>query len=72
MRRHQLLARLAAAVSLATLTACAAAPVAPPAAPAAEGPEGRCSRGDPVACRALGRAHLLGEGAALDVRLGAA
>lgn len=66
-------------------TACASAPVATPGSapasaavpvpvsvPGAAGAEGRCARGDAAACRALGRASLLGLGAARDDRLGAA
>jgi TPR repeat protein len=67
MRRSHLLALLTALSA-----ACATVGEAPPAVSAAEGPEARCTRGDPAACRMLGRAHLLGQGAAHDERLGAA
>ncbi|MBK9518613.1 MAG: sel1 repeat family protein [Anaeromyxobacter sp.] len=62
--------RLAACLSL--LSACATAPSGPPPRAAAETLESRCTLGYPVACRDLGRAHLLGQGAAPDDRLAAA
>jgi TPR repeat protein len=57
--------------------ACAAVAPAPDPGPGAgERAEDdlavRCARGYPVACRELGRAHLLGQGAAQDDRLAAA
>ncbi len=67
MRRRHLLACLSALAA-----ACATAPAGPPAATAFELPEARCSRGDPAACRVLGRAHLLGQGTSQDDRLAAA
>jgi TPR repeat protein len=68
MRRRHLLLALAALAA-----ACATAPDGPPAGGvAAMAPETRCARADPVACRALGRAHLLGQGAPHDDRLAAA
>ncbi len=60
------------ATALALLAAACATVPEVPSASLEDGPEGRCGRGDPAACRGLGRAHLLGQGAAHDERLGAA
>lgn len=69
MRRHHLIACLTA---LSAACATVGDAPAPSPAPAAEGAEARCARGDAAACRTLGRAHLLGQGAVRDDRLGAA
>jgi TPR repeat protein len=75
MHRRHLLATLAAiAAGCATPQAGPAStdPAAAPAPGLAPGSEARCGRADPVACRSLGRAHLLGQGAPRDDRLAAA
>ena len=85
MRRSHLLACLTAlAAACATVpaegpasappgagaAAAAAARAAP--GPSPDGLDGRCGRGDPAACRELGRAHLIGQAVAQDDRLAAA
>ena len=52
--------------------ACATTPSGPSTPSVAESAASRCELGFPVACRDLGRAHLLGEGVAQDDRLAAA
>jgi TPR repeat protein len=68
MHRNALASLAALALACATAPAIAPAPSTGPAPDA----EARCARGFPSACRDLGVAHLLGEGAIQDDRLGAA
>jgi TPR repeat protein len=63
---------LAPHLALLALAGLAAAGAARAEAPAADSPEARCARGFASACRDLGRAHLLDEGASGDDRLAVA
>lgn len=67
MRRSLLLACVSALAA-----ACATVPAGPASTSPSETPAARCARGDATACRDLGRAHLLGDGAPQDDRLAAA
>jgi TPR repeat protein len=77
MHRRPLLAALVACAACATSPAgpssgAAQAQAVAPSSTLAPGTDARCGRADPVACRTLGRAYLLGQGVAQDDRLAAA
>jgi TPR repeat protein len=64
--------RIALAALAAALASCTTVPERPASPPGGASAEARCSRGFAAECRDLGRAHLSGDSAARDDRLGAA